>query len=166
MHPIPTRQSACLIGDTHTELLVQRHTDRILILATQLPRPASFYQVSLPSLSTAVPLPRRPHVPELQGLELPPVPPGLEVKRLVGTARSEKEVLVHHLVASELAGLVWSRAGQQQQQHVEEEEEDVQGFEGRHVVVGLGLKDWDEDESGWRITLAQVIKMAMQCRVW
>lgn len=168
-HPIATRQCACLINSTHTEILVQRHTDRLLILATQLGRPGSFYQASLPSLSTvpsAVPLPRRPHVPELQDMELPPVPPGLDVKRLVGTARSEKEVLMHHLVATELAGLVWSRVGRLKGDVEEEQEEHVEGFDGRHVVVGLGLKDWGEDESGWRVTLAQVLKMAMQCRLW
>lgn len=155
---------------------MQRFTDRILILVTQLHKVGALYQASAPLNSLpSVQRIREPTTSELQELHLPPPDPSLAVSKLMGSVSSEEQETLHHLYVSELASLVFGGLGTLPE---DVDMDTYQPFEGRTVVVGLALKDVRKsgsleqqqslEEVGKleRTTFAQVAKLALACRVW
>lgn len=171
--PTSTRQAAVSISGIHTEILVQRFTDRILILVTQLNKVGVLYQASAPPNSVSpVQRVRRPTVPELQELQLPPPDPSLTVSRLMGSVTNEEQETLYQLYVSEIASVVLGGLGQLSPEDLDPDTSNYTPFGGRTVVVGLALKDarkvmGDEDAAKLeRSTFAEVLKMVLRCRTW
>ncbi|KAF5357756.1 hypothetical protein D9756_001503 [Leucocoprinus leucothites] len=119
-----------VINGIDTDVIVQRFSDRTLILVTQLGKVGNLIQASIPA--TAV-LPPPPLVPE----QLPPPPPAIQLTNLLGTAPSEHMQTLHSLYASQIATLMWIS-----------EPESALGLGKKAVVVGLALKKQAVEEEG------------------
>jgi proteasome assembly chaperone 3 len=162
--PIPSRQTARLVNGIHTEIIVQRFTDRILVLVTQLNKVGQLLQVSAPVHRSSLPplLTRNATMPELQGLNLPAIEPSLSLTPLMGRAPNDHAQLLHHLYATQIASIVFEAASGTGNEP----------WQGNAVVVGIALKgaagDSDEMEISpdERKTFAEVMKMVLECRVW
>jgi proteasome assembly chaperone 3 len=160
---VPTRQSARTIDGVHTEVLVQRFADRILILVTSLNKIGHLIQVAAPAhRSPLPPLPsRNASMPELQGLNLPPMDSSLQLTPLMGQAPNEHAQLLHHLYAVQIASIVFDRAAASDEP-----------WDGNAIVVGLALRGSNKAADEVDITpaerkaFAEVMKMVLECRVW
>lgn len=170
--PVFSRQAAVSINGQHTEVLVQRFTDRIFILITQMNKVGALFQASAPSNAPQVSqLSRRDLARELRelGLDfLPPPDPSIAVSSLLGRTPSEEQESLYLLYVSELASIVLHHIGT-----LPPGREEHQPFEGQTVVVALALKDVrrgaDSEKQAFileRSTFANVLKMVLDCRVW
>lgn len=161
---------------------VQRFSDRILILITQIGRVGclvrsdapgerlhadfSQYQVATPTISASMALPVAPPLaPELAHLRLPPADPSAIVTRLLGSAPTELEEALYELYVRQIAACVYGNAGNKR------EEDDMPPWAGRGVIVGLALKRSDAEEEvdlseRHRKTLAGVLELVLESRVW
>ena len=181
--PIKSKQAACLIHDTHTEVLCQLFSDRILVLVTQLGKIGVMLHVSAPSSAAAsLSIAQRSSQPEFSNLthvcisvavfagsdslcRLPAPDPSSVVTTLMGSAPSTHAEHLHELYAAQIGAIVFTQSATSSTNDVP--------WQGRGVVVGLGLKDLRRGaeadgpiQSDERETFAQVMKLVMEARVW
>lgn len=177
---IRTRSSARLIQGSHTEVVCQSYSDRVLVLVTQLGKVGCLVRPLLTSGSTTdpdrapeeqiqgtfpsnAPLPPpilAPASPEHDLPSLPPPPPSLVLQPLLGSPPED----VYDAYAAQIATIVGFGMGtaSSSEPEVEEEEEPVE-VARRPVVVGLALNRSGGDE---RRRFGTVMSMVMDCRVW
>jgi hypothetical protein len=97
---------------------------------------------------------------------LPPPDPSAVITRLLGSAPTDEEEALYELYVRQIAACVYARAGPGVAQ------DDAPPWDGRGVVVGLALKRTDatevddDDGSAARRTLAGILELVLQCRVW
>ncbi|KAF9454557.1 hypothetical protein P691DRAFT_770452 [Macrolepiota fuliginosa MF-IS2] len=119
-----------VINGIDTDIVIQRYSDRTLVLVTQLGKVGNLIQASIPPTTV---LPPPPLVPG----QLPQPSPAIQLTNLLGGASSEHDQTLRSLYISQIATLVWMS-----------ESSSALDLGRKSVIVGLALKQGEDGENG------------------
>ncbi|KAF7323043.1 hypothetical protein HMN09_00084200 [Mycena chlorophos] len=121
-----TRQLNRELEGIPTEVLIQRFSDRVLVLVTQLGKVGNLIQASIPDTTPLLP----PASPD----DLPEPSPAIQLTPLLGQAPSEHMHTLHSLYAAQIATIVWFAASN-----------NPLDITRRSVIVGIALRKTNAD---------------------
>ncbi|GAA5974675.1 hypothetical protein JCM5350_001242 [Sporobolomyces pararoseus] len=160
---VPTAQRVRSIHSIQTDLLIQSFNDRILVILTQLGRIGCLIQVLPPPSSLPAALPPRPSTNDSIVSSLPSPHPSLILSPLFGVPPSPHVSALHDLYAAQISSILFEKMSI-----------DTQGMQVKPVVLGIGLKRSQEEETEEgefdggisereRETFMQVMEMVKEC---
>ncbi|KAF7778668.1 hypothetical protein Agabi119p4_3013 [Agaricus bisporus var. burnettii] len=122
-----SHQAECHLAFIKEDVVVQRYSDRTLVLVTQLGKIGNLIQASIPPTTGLPPLTD----------QLPPPLPAIHLTPLLGSASSEHVQTLHSLYVSQIATLVWVY-----------DASSAVDTGRKAVVVGLALKKLSDGDEG------------------